>query len=78
MVKNSIFGIVFNLFITAAIAILLSTAISMAIYPEISEDKVTEAEFVSMLSDKESNKINKIIQSNNNFYVVLILLLLNW
>ena len=69
MVKNSIFGIVFNLFITAAIAILLSTAISMAIYPEISDDKVTEAEFVSMLSDKESNKINKIIQSNNNFYV---------
>ena len=40
MVKNSIFGIVFNLFITAAIAILLSTAISMAIYPEISDDKV--------------------------------------
>ena len=69
MVKNSIFGIVLNLFITTAIAIIISTGISLAIYPEISNDKVTEAEFVSMLSDKEANKINKIIQSNNHFYV---------
>lgn len=69
MVKNSIFGIAFNLFITTAIAILISTFISMAIYPEISKDQVTKTEFVSMLSDKESSNINKIIQSNNNFYV---------
>ena len=69
MVKNSIFGIVFNLFITTAIAILISTFISMAVYPEISDNKITESEFVSMLSDKEANKINKVINSNNNFYI---------
>lgn len=69
MVKNSISGIIFNLFITTAIAILISAFISMATYPEISKDKITETEIFSIISNEESNKINKIIKSDNEFYV---------
>jgi cell division protease FtsH len=68
MAKNSIFGIFKNAGISVLLAVLLSVALSFIIYPQISSDKINEAEFVALLSE-ENSEINKVIENNEQFYI---------
>ena len=69
MVGNSIFGITKNIIVTTFVAVLISFGMAFTLLPQISQETITETDFVGELSLKEENGINKVIQDGENYYI---------
>lgn len=69
MIGNSFFGITKNIVTTTVVAVLISFMMAFVLLPQISNESISEVEFVGKLSNKEENGINKVIYDNKNFYV---------